>query len=907
MKLRKLIFPLAVVGSFCIAVAAEMAAGPAALGPYDPAPKAATAAATVAPVAPATAAVPAPAAAATPAAAVAPSPDTVIYPVAGYKARRKGSFDKVEIADSLLGGPDTLAFEEEIVDTLPHLTARDTIKAPDSLRELDPWRYKYYVALLDSLTHKEVADSLQREGDSLMTAFHTGRDTLSALEDSILRESAYQLALKDSTHAEFDFSERHKLDSTYYADSTARAKAAFEAWYNSLSKEERKKYDFEQKELRKKAIRDSLDRIKDIERARRDSIRDNTPRILDTYAIPDSMHFKRIIAWTEDRDFGQLKPFVPDTGYNYHFYDYRFLREDVNASWLGVAGSPVQNYNYFTRKSNGVSFSDPYEAWTFSPETFTQYNTKTPHTELAYYGTLLSGEDKESDNIHIFTTQNITPELNFSLLYDSWGGGGMLINEKVKNKTAAVGLNYLGKRYTANAGLIHNKVEMGENGGLTDISEIRDTTIELREVKVAMEQAKSTTRKFTVYGDQQLRIPFNFINDWRARRDSTFVPDSTADVTTAFIGHALEYSRFQRLFANGNEADSLGQTRFDNKVYLRLQPWSADALISKLDVGIGDYLHSYHNVLAADTTRLWENSLYTYAGASGQFTPHSRWDAKAHLVFAGADAGNMDISAGLGMEFYPFRRARKSPVAINVRFSENLLGPTFYERHMYSTVNNLMRWDNSFGKTSVTKIEGSLRIPHWKFEAKAGYALIGNQVYYDTLGIARQHSDGVINVISGYLRKEFVIANFLHLDNKLLAQFSSNQEVLPLPNLTLNLKWFVQFPVEKGVMDMQIGVNAWWNTKWYAPEWNYLTGTFKNQNEWAYNNGPYFDAFLNVQWKQVTLFVKLQNAGAGWPMNHADYFSTHRHIITGNGGTGLKLGIWWPFYLSPTQNKKVDR
>ena len=30
-------------------------------------------------------------------------------------------------------------------------------------------------------------------------------------------------------------------------------------------------------------------------------------------------------------------------------------------------------------------------------------------------------------------------------------------------------------------------------------------------------------------------------------------------------------------------------------------------------------------------------------------------------------------------------------------------------------------------------------------------------------------------------------------------------------------------------------------------------------------------------------------------------------IITGNGGTGLKLGIWWPFYLSPTQNKAVGR
>ena len=107
-----------------------------------------------------------------------PAPDTVIYPLSNYKARRKGNFEKVEIADSLLGGPDTLVFEEEPLDTTPHLTARDTIKAPDSLRLTDPWRYKYYVALVDSLTHHEVADSLQHVGDSLMGSFRARKDSL---------------------------------------------------------------------------------------------------------------------------------------------------------------------------------------------------------------------------------------------------------------------------------------------------------------------------------------------------------------------------------------------------------------------------------------------------------------------------------------------------------------------------------------------------------------------------------------------------------------------------------------------------------------------------------------------------------------------------------------------------------
>lgn len=906
-KKKKLLFPTALWGAVLLCLAIDLSAGPVAQRRAESADK------------------------------KRPVLDTVIYPKDAYKSRRRGQMEEFKIADSLLTVDDSLSWDDFIEDSTVLLTARDTIKVPDSLKLTDPWRWRYYVALVDSLTHRQTADSLQREGDSLMGRYNFVCDSIAedtpdfravydsvygavsdslevvpetpvpASDDTLSWRPAYVKALGDSTLAAFDFAERAKLDSVYCADSTARAKAAFIAWYNSLTPEARKKYDFEQKELRKLAVRDSLDEIKAEKQAVKDSIRKNTPRILDTYAIPDSMFYKRIIAWNEDRDFGQINPYVPDTSYNYHFYDYPFLREDVNATWLGTSGSPVQSYNFFNRKNGGVSFYDAYETWTFSPETFRQYNTKTPYTELAYYGTLLAGDAKESDNIHIFTTQNITPELNFSLLYDAWNAGGMLINEKVKNKTVAVGVNYLGKRYSANAGIINNKVTMGENGGILDISEIRDTTLELREVRVAMENATSTTNKFTAYADQQLSIPFTFINDWRSRKDSTFVADSTDAVTTAYIGNALEYSRFGRHFVNGAAGDSLGQTRVDAKFYLRLQPWSEDAFISKLDVGVGDYVHSYHNVAAADTSRLYENSLYLYAGARGNIGEHSHWNAKAHSVFAGADAGNTDLSAQLSADFFPFRKARKSPVSMTLSFSESLLNPTFYQRHMYSTVNELYRWDLDYKKQSVTKAEASIKIPYTKTEARAGYALLGNYCYYDTLGVARQHTADAFSVFSAYLRQEFVIGDFLHLDNRILYQKSGNPDVLPLPELSLNLKYFIQFPVQKGVMDMQIGVNAWWNTKWYSPEWNYITGTFHNQKEWQYNNGPYFDVFVNMQWKNATIFIKLQNAGAGWPMDHADYFSAHRHIVTGNGTTGLKLGIWWPFYISPVQNRQVTR
>ena len=152
-----------------------------------------------------------------------------------------------------------------------------------------------------------------------------------------------------------------------------------------------------------------------------------------------------------------------------------------------------------------------------------------------------------------------------------------------------------------------------------------------------------------------------------------------------------------------------------------------------------------------------------------------------------------------------------------------------------------------------------------------------------------------MSVLTASINKEFVLGP-LHLDNKVLFQLSSNQEVLPLPSVALNLKYYIEMNLGKGAMRMQAGINGFYNTAWYSPAWNPALGVFHNQNECKYNNGPYFDAFINMQWKRACLFVKYENAGQGWPMKSFDYFSAHHYI---NTQRGLKLGIYWPFYRQP--------
>ncbi len=784
---------------------------------------------------------------------IAPVKDTVVYPVDGYKLNRALSLEEITVQDTTSGvlAADTLALAP--VDTLPP--------------RLDP------------------------------------RDSLRALLDSTMWD---------------------KIDSIVVADSLARAKAEFDAWYAGLSRQERKKYDTELKVQRKIAQTDSLKKIQEQRKSIRDSIAETTPRILDTYALPDSLHFKRLVSWTMDPDFGKVTSAgVPDTTFNYRFHDYPFLRRDVNATWLGVAGSPVLSYNWFQRRSDeGVEFYDAQESWSYSHRTLPHWNTKVPYTELGYFGTLFAGDEKESDNLHIFTSQNITPALNVSLLFDRYGGGGILPEEETVNKTTVVQANYLGKRYTMHAGYIYNMVSRHENGGITDVTWIQDTTVDGRDIKVVMNNARSKIKKNTVFLDQQLRIPFNFINNIRARRDSTYTFDAEDEnITTAFIGHSSEFSTYTRKYTDaiGNEtgaafyndvfrygtasADSMRVMRLDNKVYLRLQPWSSEGFVSKLDVGIGDYLKQYFDSTSVRPTNHVENSMYLYAGAEGQLRGNAFWNAKAHYVLLGHDFGDFDVEANAEFRFYPFRRARKSPVSLSAHFDTELREPTYYQQHVNA---NHYSWDNAFYKISTTRIQGRIEIPYWKMSADVGYALLGNNLYYDTQGIIRQNGTPM-SVLSASLRKEFVLGP-VHLDHRALLQVSSNPEVLPLPTAAFNFRYYLQFVVQRdeqrrNVMVMQVGADAYANTPWYAPAWNPNLGVFHNQDQRQYTNGPYFDVFVNVQWKRACVFIKYQNAAGGWPLLHRDYFSADRYIVTKSGMEGLKFGVYWPFYTQPGRSR----
>lgn len=787
--------------------------------------------------------------------------------------------------DSLAEEEDFDLFGDAQEDTVPKVFARDTMKVPDSLKLTDPFLYQWYVAVKDGYTHRIVVDSLKAEGDSLLWP---------------------------------------RIDSLYLADSTAVAIEKFNKWYAGLSKAERKRYDYEQKLPILLHRQDSIRKRKDSIQHIKDSIIQTTPRILETAFLPDSLYYKRLVTWRHNRLFNRVETFEWDTTANYHFYDYPFMRKDVGASWQGMPGSAVQEYNWFRRnEENSTSYYQPLEGWTYTPENLTMFNTKTPYTELEYQGNLFNSSSLSSDSYRIFTTQNILPSLNIALEMKRYGGAGTLKNEETGNSTYLVAGNYLGKKYLAHAGFIYNKSTRLESGGVIDNKWIRDTTVDVREIEVNLAAASNRYRKMSFFLDQSFRIPFEFIEELKHRKDTSWVKPDTlnTDMMTGFIGTSSEYSVYTKKYVDktsaalsafyhdqfninpSNSADSLRTMRLDNRIFVRFQPWKEDAIVSKLEGGIGDrfqtfYLQSPSEALYKPSNQRW-NTLYAYAGAEGTIGKYLQWDATGMYNFAGSEVNDFFLKANATVNLYPFRRHPKSPISINATFETSLKEPEFYQQHFYS---NHFRWENNFGKISTTRITASVNIPKWKLKAHAGYALLAGNVYYDTLGIARQNSTAM-SVLSVGLTKNFAFGP-VHLDNDALLQLSSNQEVLPLPLLALNLRWYVQFNiVDPKVLQLQLGLNGRYTTAWYAPGYNPVAGVFTLQNEEKYGNCPTFDVFINMQWKKCCIFLKFENAGKGWPMEKRDYFTAHHYI---QPPAMIKFGISWPFYPRFGENKTMS-
>ena len=657
---------------------------------------------------------------------------------------------------------------------------------------------------------------------------------------------------------------------------------------------------YTKKEL-KRMYRDSVWNYKD-------SVLRNTPRLLHTYVFDDTTKFKRMFLWNADTWFNKPVSIRPDTTFHDWFTEQPHQRYDAGANYLGVSGSAMQYNNWFMRPELKVfPFFDYYLPYSYTPETMPFYNTKTPYTELAYWGTLFANKQLEESNIKFLTTQNLTPSFNVNFVYLRFGGMGMLENEKTDNRTVGITGNYLGKRYVAQGGYIFNRIKREENGGISDPSMVLDTLVDAKVIPITLNNAHNTLKRNTLFLTHSYGIPFKFLQ----KADSLGMKEEKemGEGTMAYIGHSFDASVYSKKYTDEiplgdslgralynnhfyinptTSADSMRVFKLENRFFINLQPWAKEAIISNISAGIGhQYLSLYgfrQDFFLEGNSTEKQNNMYMYFGAGGKVKRYFNWNGKATYNFAGYYQNDFAVDGQMTFSSYP----KKMPQGIHLTGKVDLAleRPNYFYNNAYT---NHYVWNNDFEQTTRTEIQGKLSIPDWKLEASVGYAMLKNNTYFDSLSIVRQNPEAM-SILSAYVKKDIQLWKF-HLENKVLFQVSSDEDVVPLPDISLDLKYYFQFWLVQNVLNVQIGANALYTSEYYAQGYSPALGVFYNQRREKIGNTPYIDAFVNMQWKRASIFAKYINAAQGWP--DSDYFSSYRYI---RSQKALKLGIHWPFY-----------
>ena len=569
-------------------------------------------------------------------------------------------------------------------------------------------------------------------------------------------------------------------------------------------------------------------------------------------------------------------------------------RFSIANSFNGNLGSPIQSKLYFNRPGNSrFIFADAYYPYITRPDNVVFYNTKTPYSNIEYLGGLFVNF-RDEDNVKFLFTANADKKLNFGVKLDYTRAIGEYADQATKRLSGNLFGSYNGDRYSASGAVILNSMDNYENGGLLNADDINNNN--MRDPKTIITRLD---RRPGYSGYSHNAFVYNHGYGIGFNRTIEVSEDSThiEFVPVTRFGHTLKLSDERKRYLE----HAIDDTFYDNTYYstvatndtAALQTISNTVSISIeeefnkwMQFGFTAYLSNdiEHYTLTEDSALIKHaNRSRTKVGGilSKQQGTRFKYNINAELDALGAQIGDFNIEGNLGGFFSLW----KDSVALIAKGFMKNESPSFFLEQYNS---NHFRWNNNFDRTYQTQIGGMFTIPTRQFKLDVTLENISNYIYFDQNGMPRQHGSN-IQLLSANLKQDFRLWRF-HLENNLVYQASSDQDVLPLPTLALyhNIyyldRWF-------DVLNVQFGVDMRYHTAYYAPNYMPATGQFYVQNETKIGNYPVLNAYLNFHLKQVRFFIKYYHFNNLFM--EGDYFSMPNYPI--NPAT-FRCGLSWNFY-----------
>lgn len=609
----------------------------------------------------------------------------------------------------------------------------------------------------------------------------------------------------------------------------------------------------------------------------------------DSVKTENVAHFRRSWQWSREgvyrRDVTVDTTFDDIQNYNYIF------RKNTANTYLGNFPSPYLSDIFILRDAEEDFFPlSSIRSFLFRTSDALLYNTTTPFTQLVYFTG--GGKGKNETMLDVWHVQNIRPYWNAGVRYNLISSDGRYMNQKSKAYNFSFFSSYERERMAASLFVNQNNGVFNENGGITDRYFIRDTTMKAEDVPVNLSDARNAYRNFNFNFQVQYNIGKSKLQV--NGEDSTFSYPAKAVVTGSAEDnvHRFREDNVNRDFFPVSYIDSVSNLDIqENLVYSFSTRFVVNehpkyTYLPGIYAGVDFKYLDYRERTSLDTINNYGSSVYTGTWlTAGIFnvdtTALLTYDVAGKLGVVGHYAGNFRLD---GYVRQYLSKSKMSYVHARALFELKSVNH-FFTRY----IGNHDIWINDFKPVKTLSAEAKYVNERMRTEVGVGLSNTIDYVYFDADAVPRQASN--ILVVTAWAKQKFRAGKHFHFDQTVYYQRSSDDAVLSLPELALYSHNYYNNQMFNKALELNIGFDLFYNTRFYADKYRPSLMQFYNQQEEKTGGYPKLDVFVNFRIKRAVLFAKYEHVN--YYFTNGQYFSALNYPIN---PAMFKFGLRWNFF-----------
>ncbi|MRG47220.1 hypothetical protein GFS24_19015 [Chitinophaga sp. SYP-B3965] len=588
-------------------------------------------------------------------------------------------------------------------------------------------------------------------------------------------------------------------------------------------------------------------------------------------------------------------------------FNLNYLEVPANYLTLGNNGSAARNIIFSPRMLPGF---DPgfhaFDVYGFNHQNARFYNTNRPYSELGY----LIGS-KQEQMINLMHTQNRGEKFNFSFAYRKINSQGYYRNQSTNHDNYKVTANYnsQNKRYHILMSYYLNKINGGENGGITDTAELKNPdNTQLRLIPTNL--GGSTATSSSIFNSnipvknsyQEASFLFRHQYDW-GKGDTIHINDTT-DVykfdPVFRVQHTFTYTQNTYEFIDRNPDTTFYQNHyglifdppassgFEDTVLTRHQWRILSNDLSFIQFPIrGNMAHfikvggGFDNIIGEfiDNTSITFQNLRIH-GEYRNKTKNQKWDlsAKGEFYLLGENAGDYSVSASL-------RRYLNRTLGTITLMGANVNREPSYVYRFFATDHGQVYRNPTIQKENVTQLQVRSDNPKLKYNIVGNYYLFNKYTYFSSYSQSNQFT-GLFNLLQIVGQKRFDVKSFTIFADLAFQQLAGSAPI-QLPTFWGRVRAGYNARLFKN-LNLFTGLEGKYNTPYYTDDYSPMLGQFTYQDSIQRKVYPDLAAFVHFRIKSFTAYVRAENLNTFlWDQN---FFAP----LYPSNDFSLRVGLrWW--------------